>query len=432
MIGKKIHNLCKILWPINRSITGNGVRKTLNILKKNCSTMKFFEIASGTKVFDWTIPNEWNVKEAKVIGPDNKKVLDFTDNNLHLVGYSTSVNKYVSLKELNKHLFSLKEKPSAIPYVTSYYKKNWGFCISHNNRKKLKPGKYKVLINSELKKGSLTYGEIFLPGKIKKEIFLSTYICHPSLANNELSGPTVSIFIADWIKSLKNRRFSYRIIFIPETIGSITYLSKNLKKMKNNMYAGFCITCVGDDRMYSYLPSRNGNTIADNVAKHTLKWIDKNYKKYSWLDRGGDERQYCSPGIDLPVATIMRSKGGEYPEYHTSLDNLKNVVTPKGLNGSFNAIKKIIESLEFNCYPKTLHLCEPQLSKRNLYPSISNLSKKENFTYDLRLMKDLISLSDGKGSLIEIAEKCNVPIWDFYPIVKKLEKNKIIKISYKL
>ena len=432
MIGKKIHNLCKILWPINRSITGNGVRKTLNILKKNCSTMKLFEIASGTKVFDWTIPNEWNVKEAKVIGPDNKKVLDFTDNNLHLMGYSTSVNKYVSLKELNKHLFSLKEKPSAIPYVTSYYKKNWGFCISHNNRKKLKPGKYKVLINSELKKGSLTYGEIFLPGKIKKEIFLSTYICHPSLANNELSGPTVSIFIADWIKSLKNRRFSYRIIFIPETIGSITYLSKNLKKMKNNMYAGFSITCVGDDRMYSYLPSRNGNTIADNVAKHTLKWIDKNYKKYSWLDRGGDERQYCSPGIDLPVATIMRSKGGEYPEYHTSLDNLKNVVTPKGLNGSFNAIKKIIESLEFNCYPKTLHLCEPQLSKRNLYPSISNLSKTENYTYEIRLMKDLISLSDGKGSLIEIAEKCNVPIWDFYPIVKKLEKNKIIKISYKL
>tara|TARA_Y100000590_G_C15703337_1_gene1007619 strand:- start:274 stop:1572 length:1299 start_codon:yes stop_codon:yes gene_type:complete len=432
MIGKKIHDLCKILWPINRSITGNGVRKTLDILKKKCSEMKIYEVASGTKVFDWTIPNEWNVKEAKILGPGGKKILDFYDNNLHLVGYSTPINKKMSLKELNKHLFSLKEKPKAIPYVTSYYKKNWGFCLSHNNRKKLKSGKYKVLINSELKKGSLTYGEIFLPGKSKKEIFLSTYICHPSLANNELSGPTVSIFIANWIKSLKDRKFSYRIIFIPETIGSITYLSKNLKKMKRNMYAGFNITCVGDERMYSYLPSRNGDTIADHTAKHILKWTDKNYKKYTWLDRGSDERQYCSPGIDLPVATIMRSKGGEYPEYHTSLDNLKNVVTPKGLNGSFNLIKKIIESFEFNCYPKNLHLCEPQLSKRNLYPSTSNWSKKENYTYELRLMKDLISFSDGKTSLLNIAENCKVPIWDFYSIIRKLEKNKIIKILFKI
>ena len=432
MIGKKIHDLCKILWPINRSITGNGVRKTLDILKKKCSEMKIYEVASGTKVFDWTIPNEWNVKEAKILGPGGKKILDFYDNNLHLVGYSTPINKKMSLKELNKHLFSLKEKPKAIPYVTSYYKKNWGFCLSHNNRKKLKSGKYKVLINSELKKGSLTYGEIFLPGKSKKEIFLSTYICHPSLANNELSGPTVSIFIANWIKSLKNRKFSYRIIFIPETIGSITYLSKNLKKMKRNMYAGFNITCVGDERMYSYLPSRNGDTIADHTAKHILKWTDKNYKKYTWLDRGSDERQYCSPGIDLPVATIMRSKGGEYPEYHTSLDNLKNVVTPKGLNGSFNLIKKIIESFEFNCYPKNLYLCEPQLSKRNLYPSTSNWSKKENYTYELRLMKDLISFSDGKTSLLNIAENCKVPIWDFYSIIRKLEKNKIIKILFKI
>tara|TARA_B100000686_G_C16689309_1_gene916665 strand:+ start:145 stop:1443 length:1299 start_codon:yes stop_codon:yes gene_type:complete len=432
MIGKKIHDLCKILWPINRSITGNGVRKTLDILKKKCSEMKIYEVASGTKVFDWTIPNEWNVKEAKILGPGGKKILDFSDNNLHLVGYSTPINKKMSLKELNKHLFSLKEKPKAIPYVTSYYKKNWGFCLSHNNRKKLKSGKYKVLINSELKKGSLTYGEIFLPGKSKKEIFLSTYICHPSLANNELSGPTVSIFIANWIKSLKDRKFSYRIIFIPETIGSITYLSKNLKKMKRNMYAGFNITCVGDERMYSYLPSRNGDTIADHTAKHILKWTDKNYKKYTWLDRGSDERQYCSPGIDLPVATIMRSKGGEYPEYHTSLDNLKNVVTPKGLNGSFNLIKKIIESFEFNCYPKNLYLCEPQLSKRNLYPSTSNWSKKENYTYELRLMKDLISFSDGKTSLLNIAENCKVPIWDFYSIIRKLEKNKIIKILFKI
>ena len=432
MIGKKIHDLCKILWPINRSITGNGVRKTLDILKKKCSEMKIYEVASGTKVFDWTIPNEWNVKEAKILGPGGKKILDFSDNNLHLVGYSTPINKKMSLKELNKHLFSLKEKPKAIPYVTSYYKKNWGFCLSHNNRKKLKSGKYKVLINSELKKGSLTYGEIFLPGKSKKEIFLSTYICHPSLANNELSGPTVSIFIANWIKSLKDRKFSYRIIFIPETIGSITYLSKNLKKMKRNMHAGFNITCVGDERMYSYLPSRKGDTIADHTAKHILKWTDKNYKKYTWLDRGSDERQYCSPGIDLPVATIMRSKGGEYPEYHTSLDNLKNVVTPKGLNGSFNLIKKIIESFEFNCYPKNLHLCEPQLSKRNLYPSTSNWSKKENYTYELRLMKDLISFSDGKTSLLNIAENCKVPIWDFYSIIRKLEKNKIIKILFKI
>jgi len=269
MVGKKIHDLAKQLWPINRSITGEGVVNTLKILKRIVPDLEIKSIKSGTKVFDWTIPDEWVIQNAWVKDPSGKKIIDFKVNNLHLVGYSTPVNQTVSLENLNKHLHSSKEQPNAIPYVTSYYNKNWGFCIKHNLRKKLKKGKYKVFIDSKFKSnGKLTYGEILIPGKSKKEIFLSTYICHPSMANNELSGPCVTIFLANWIKCLKKKKFSYRIIFVPETIGSIAYISKNLKKMKKNINAGYNICCIGDNRSYSYLSSRNSNTISDQVAKH--------------------------------------------------------------------------------------------------------------------------------------------------------------------
>ncbi len=424
MIGKKIHNFAKELWPINRSITGEGLRKTLRLIKNKIPNLKIYSVSSGKRVFDWHIPKEWKIDEAYIITPNGKKICEFSKNNLHVVGYSSPFKGKVSYKELMKHLYTLPKQPTAVPYVTSYYKKRWGFCIKYNELKKLKKkSNYEVLIKSQLFNGYLNYGELVIPGKTKKEIFLSTYICHPSMANNELSGPTILTFLSSWINQLKDRHYTYRIVFVPETIGSITYLSRNYKYLKKNVIAGFNLTCLGDNRNYSYVPSRNGDTLSDHVAKHVLKWIYPKYKSYSWLDRGSDERQYCSPGIDLPIASIHRSKYGEYPEYHTSLDNLKRVVTPNGLEGGFNVIKKSIELIEKNKNYKILTLCEPQMSKRGLYPSLStkhNLKKTQ-------LMMSFISYCDGKTSLLTISEKLKVPAWELYNLIEKLLKKKLIK-----
>ena len=422
-IGKEMHKFAQSLWSYNRSLTGEGVRQTLQKINEKIPSLKIKSVPSGTKVFDWTIPKEWFVKDAYIITPKGKKICNFFENNLHLVGYSTSFKGQLSLSELKKHLHSLPDQPDAIPYVTSYYKKRWGFCLTHNQLEKLEEGKYKVLIDTKLFNGVLNYGELIIPGK-KKEIFLSTYICHPSMANNELSGPTVVTFLAKWLNALKNREYSYRIIFIPETIGSITYISINREKLKKNIYAGFNISCVGDNRAYSFLPSRNGITISDLVAKHVLKWIDPNFIIYSWLDRGSDERQYCSPGIDLPIASIFRTKYGKYPEYHTSLDDLEKVVTAEGLEGGYFAIRKTLEALERNKIYKVTVLCEPHMSKRKLYPTLSTKKSGKN----IKLMMDFISYCDGNNSLLNIAELLNVPLWDLYELSNKLEKHNLIKI----
>jgi len=269
-IGKEMYELVKRLFPICRSITGNGVRETLKIIQEYIP-IEIYEVPTGTKVFDWTVPKEWNIKDAYVMDANGNKIIDFKKNNLHVLGYSIPVNKALSLSELQEHLYSLPEQPEAIPYVTSYYKERWGFCIAHKDRELLKEGEYKVFIDSELKDGSLTYGELIIPGKSENEVFLSTYICHPSMANNELSGPAVTTFLTKWILS-KQRRNTYRIIFIPETIGSITYLSKNLEVMKKNVIAGFNVSCVGDDKVYSYLPTRKGDTYADKIALNILSF----------------------------------------------------------------------------------------------------------------------------------------------------------------
>jgi len=422
MIGDEIYKFAKELWPFNRSITGDGLRDTLTRISKHLPALKIKSVLSGTKVFDWTVPKEWKIKEAYIITPKGKKICDFSENNLHLVGYSIPFKGEVTFDKLKKHLYTLPDQPNAIPYVTSYYEQRWGFCLSQEQLDSLENGTYKVVIESSLFDGELNYGELLIKGKSDKEIFLSTYICHPSMANNELSGPTVVTFISKWLKEIRNLNFSYRIIFIPETIGSITYLSSNYKEMKKKIFAGFNVSCVGDDRSYSYLPSRNGKTISDLIAKHVLRWIDPNFIEYSWLNRGSDERQYCAPGIDLPIASILRTKYGEYPEYHTSLDNLENVVSPKGLEGGYWAIRKAIEAIERNKNYKTTVLCEPQMGKRNLYPTLSfgNRNKKIN------LMMNFISFCDGKSSLLEIADRLNMPIWDLYSLIDELYSHDLI------
>jgi aminopeptidase-like protein len=421
-IGKDIHNFAKELWPINRSITGEGVRQTLERISKHLPTLEIKSIPTGTKVFDWTVPQECSVKEAYIITPSGEKICDFSKNNLHLVGYSIPFEGEISFDELKKHLYTLPDQPNAIPYVTSYYKERWGFCLSQDQFDNLKKGIYKVVIKSSLFYGQMNYGELFIKGKSEKEIFLSTYICHPSMANNELSGPSVVTFLSKWLQEIDEPEYSYRIIFIPETIGSIAYLSLNYKEMKKKIFAGFNITCVGDDRNYSFLPSRNGNTISDIIAKHVLKWIDKDFIEYSWLDRGSDERQYCAPGIDLPIASILRTKYGEYPEYHTSLDNLDNVVTPKGLDGGYWAVRKAIEAIEKNKNYKITVMGEPQMSKRQLYPTLSTKDKDK----DVKLMMNFISFCDGHTPLLKIAEHLNLPIWELYYLVNLLKSHNLI------
>ncbi len=424
MIKDRFLKLGKKLWPLNRSLTGRGVDKTLKILKTYNAELKIIRFKSGTKVFDWTIPNEWNVNEAWIKDSNGKKIIDFHKNNLHLVGYSSSIKKKLFLNQLIKNLHFHKKQPNAIPYVTSYYKKNWGFCLAYNQLKKMnKKKKYEIYIDSQFRKGSLNCAEIYLPGRSKKEILFSTYICHPSMANNELSGPIISIFLSKWIKNIKNRKWSYRFIFVPETIGSIAYLSKNYKKLKKNVIAGYVLTCLGDERSYSFLPSKFENSISDKIARHVLKKNIKFFKEYTWFDSRSDEIQFCSPGIDLPVASLMRTKYGEYPEYHTSLDRFGKVVTPNGLLGSFNILKKIIYEFEKSIFPIAKFKCEPQLGKRGLYP---NLSKKNSINLNTRLIQYFLSYSNGQNSILDIAKKCKTSYAKILKVEKILKRKKLI------
>ncbi len=424
MNGIEMHDFAKELWPINRSLTGKGVRLTLNKISKLIPQLTIKSVNSGTEVFDWVIPKEWDVEEAYIISPNGDRICDFQKNNLHLVGYSTPANETLNLSELQSHLYSLPEQPNAIPYITSYYKERWGFCLSQNERDNLVEGDYKVVIKSKLFDGVLNYGELLIKGHSEKEVFISTYICHPSMANNELSGPVVVTSLIQWLMKNNNLKYSYRIVFIPETIGSITYLSQNLDHLKNNVIAGFNVSCIGDDRCYSYLPSRNGNTLSDRAALKALHNIDPNFKSYSWLDRGSDERQYCAPGIDLPIATIMRSKYGEYPEYHTSLDNLEDVVTPTGLEGGLNALQEAIKIIELNTYLKINVFCEPQLGKRGLYPNLSTKGTGQQ----VRAMMNLITYCDGKNDLLAISELINEDYYELSEIIKPLIDNGLISI----
>jgi aminopeptidase-like protein len=414
------------LYPICRSLTGPGVRETLAYIQDRLPGLKVDEVPSGTSAFDWNVPDEWTIRDAYVANEQGERIIDFKDHNLHVVGYSEPIDTWLNLDELNNHLHSLPTQPDAIPYVTSYYSRRWGFCLTQKKRDALLPGLYHVVVDADLRAGVLNYGELILPGQSSEEVMLSTYVCHPSMANNELSGPVVTMALSRWLISLgkENRRYTYRVVFIPETIGSIVYLSRHIEHLKSRVKAGFNITCVGDDRCYSWLPSRRGDTLSDRAALHTLKHIAPEFKRYTWNDRGSDERQYCAPGVDLPITTIMRSKYGEYPEYHTSLDDLK-LITPNGLGGAFHALQQAITVVERNVYPKAKVLCEPQLGKRGLYPTLS--TKESGST--VRAMMNLISYCDGKNSLLEIAEMIDEPMAKLQDILMILQSHGLVEIA---
>tara|TARA_B100000575_G_C23120244_1_gene648163 strand:- start:912 stop:2192 length:1281 start_codon:yes stop_codon:yes gene_type:complete len=416
---------CKDLYKIPRSITGNGVVKSLEYIQQYIP-IEIKSVKSGTNAFDWIVPPEWNIREAYIINlSTGKKVIDFKIQNLHVMGYSQPINLELSYNELIKNIHFIKDQPDAIPYVTSYYSKSWGFCMSYNSFKKLdKSSNYKAFIDSDFNKnGNLTYGELLIKGKVEKEIFLSSYICHPQMVNNELSGPAVLTGIADYLIN-KSNYYSYRFVLIPETIGSIVYLSKNIESLKKNVVGGFNITCVGDERSWGLIPSRYGNNISDKIAEKVLSKMYPAYIKYSWLDRGSDERQYCAPGVDLPICSITRTKYGEYPEYHTSLDDF-DLVTSKGLEESLNVYIECIKNFELNkegIYPKINVLGEPQLSKRRLYPTIS----KKNSSSNIHNFMNVISYCDGKNELNEISKLCNIDYSETYSIYLKLKEHNLL------
>ena len=425
---KKYFHLAKnSLFPICRSLTGKGIKKTLKIIKKEFPKLEILKIKSGTKVFDWKVPSEWNVKDAYILDKNGNKIINFKNNNLHLVGYSTPVNKFISKKKLFNNIHSLPKQPKAIPYITSYYQKYWGFCASHNQLSKINKeydnqDKFKVVIDSNLNSnGYLNYGELVLKGKSKQEILISTYICHPSMANNELSGPIVAMSLINHFKKIKNLEKTIRFIFIPETIGSIVYINKNLTYLKKNIIGGFNLTCIGDERQHSCMFSKYKNSPSDESLMQAYKKLKLKYKVYSFLERGSDERQYNSPGVDLPISSIFRTKYGQYPEYHTSLDNF-NLVTLKGITGGFNVAKTAIEILLKMIIPRNKILCEPQMSKRGLYPTIS--TKKEN-----EITKNYMSFlqyADGKNSLDKISKILKINNTQTKKIYIKLKSNNLI------
>lgn len=423
--GKQMYDLAGRLFPICRSITGDGVRKTLSVIREYIPDLEIQEVPSGTPVFDWTVPKEWNITEAYIENSKGERIVDFKNCNLHVLGYSVPTDCRVSKAELLEHVYVEETQPEAVPYVTSYYKERWGFCMTRSQRDSLPEDMYHCVIKSTLAQGSLTYAQAVVPGETQDEILLSTYMCHPSMANNELSGPVLQTYLYKWLKGQNKLHYTYRLVFIPETIGSITYISQHMDHLKQHVKAGFLLSCVGDDRAYSYIPTRRGGTLADRAALKVLQDRHPDFIRYTFLDRSSDERQYNAPGVDLPVCAVSRSKCGAYPEYHTSLDNM-DVISIDGLAGSYELMTEILKLLEYNrCY-RVQCFCEPQLGKRGLQ---STISKKGTYGGVLTL-RNLLAYSDGETDLIEISDQIKVPVAALYPMIDKLVEQGLLSVSY--
>lgn len=402
-LGKEIYNFMVELYPICRSITGEGVRETLRAIRKRIP-LEMHEVPSGTKVFDWTVPREWNVSDAYIMNQEGKRVVDFKAHNLHLMSYSSPVRKKMPLAELRPHLFTLPDHPEWIPYRTSYYKENWGFCLRHTDLERLPDDEYDVVIDSSLQPGSLTYGECYVPGEISDEILVSCHVCHPSMCNDNLSGITVAVKLAETI-AMSQRRYSYRFLFIPGTIGSITWLAQN-EQTVSRIKHGIVLTGVGDEGNITYKKSRQGNAEIDRAMAHVLRHSGETSTIIDFFPYGYDERQYCSPGFDLPVGCFMRAPHGQYPEYHSSADNLGFVKT-ESLVQSYGRCLEVLELLEGNrAYMNQNPKCEPQLGRRGLYRAVAGQQEKQ--WTELALFW-VLNASDGHHTLLDIAERADLP-----------------------
>ena len=399
--GRDLHRFATELYPTCRSITGDGIRRTLASIA-NRIPLQTVEVPTGTPVLDWTVPKEWNIRDAYIKAPDGKRVVDFQRSNLHVVNYSSPVHATMPLSELKPHLFTLPESPDWIPYRTSYYQESWGFCLSHNQMLALEDGDYEVCIDSTLEGGHLTYGECYLPGRSADEILISTHACHPSLANDNLSGLTVATFLAQLLSD-QGHHYSYRFLFIPGTIGAITWLARNRENV-GRIRHGLVLTCIGDAGGFHYKKSRRGNAEIDRAAAHVLRHQNEPSEVLEFSPYGYDERQYCSPGFNLPVGCLMRSVWGSFPEYHTSADNLA-FIQPLQLAGSLRVCAAILDVLEGNRrYRNQSPYGEPQLGRRNLYRSGGGTPGLE---ISARLW--VLNLSDGEHSLLDIAERSGIP-----------------------
>ncbi|MGH8594924.1 MAG: DUF4910 domain-containing protein [Gammaproteobacteria bacterium] len=422
-IGQDIYALIETLYPICRSITGDGVRNTLSVLQQQFP-LNIREVASGTQVFDWVVPKEWNVRDAYIKNKRGERLVDFRRHNLHVVSYSLPVHETLPLAELKPHIYSLPRQPEWIPYKTAYYNEAWGFCMAHNEFAKLTDEEYEVCIDSTLADGSLTYGEWLIQGGTDEEVLLFSHLCHPSLCNDNLSGIAVVIFLAKYLQRRTNR-YSYRVIFAPGTIGSITWLSENRHHL-DRIKHGLVIALVGDNGAFTYKKSRRGDTEIDRVANHALRAHSASASIVDFTPYGYDERQFCSPGINLPVGRLTRTPNGCYPEYHTSADNL-DFVTPQSLAESLALCLQIIDVLERNRrFLNTNPMCEPQLGKRGLYRNTGGANLEER---EFALLWAL-NLSDGENSVLDIAERSGIAFDVIHAAACDLERCGLLKCLY--
>jgi aminopeptidase-like protein len=416
--GESMHSLLQSLYPICRSITGNGVRNTLVQLQKDIP-VAIREVASGTSVFDWTVPLEWNIHDAWIKDSNGSRVVDFQKHNLHVMSYSVPIQETMPLSQLRPHLHSLPSQPDAIPYKTTYYKEDWGFCLSHNSLKALEDGRYEVCIDSTLAAGSLSYGELLLPGKSDDEVLFSSHICHPSLANDNLSGIVVAAALARILASAQNRRYSYRFLFVPATIGAIVWLAHN-EATVDRIKHGLVLSGVGDGGPLSYKRSRRSNAPIDRAVEHVLKTQGIPYCVQEFSPHGYDERQYCSPGFNLPVGRLSRTPYGTYREYHTSEDN-PNFVRPDSLAQSLSILLSTIHVLEADAlYRNTNPKCEPHFGKRGLYQEAGDEEGKQ-------MAQVVLSYSDGQHTLLDIAEKVSIPFDRILRAAELLEKHGLLQ-----